>query len=73
GSVLHQLREYPGTEQIPVIVLAGAKELDESELLAAGASDIILEPVDRETLVTRLRELTVSTAGLGRDDNNTLL
>lgn len=57
-AVLHQLREYPGTEQIPVVVLAGTEPLDESGLLAAGASDIIADDVDREAIVARLRELT---------------
>ena len=61
-AVLHQLREYPGTEQIPVVVLASAEPLDEAALVAAGASDIIAEPVDREELVSRLRELTASSS-----------
>ncbi len=68
-AVLHQLREYPGTEQIPVIVMTGAEPQDGAELLAAGASDIIAEPVDSEALVSRLRELMDSPASLAPDSS----
>ncbi len=72
-AVLDQLREYPGTEQIPVVVLAGAEPADTGELLAAGAWDIIAEPVDRETLVARLREMTETPGSPVADANVAIL
>ncbi|MCO5178070.1 MAG: ATP-binding protein [Thermomicrobiales bacterium] len=61
-AVLHQLREYPGTEQIPVIVVAGAGPIDAAALLSAGASDIMAAPIDSDALVARLTDLTEAPA-----------
>lgn len=72
-AVLHQLREYPGTEQIPVVVIAGVDPPDTAELMAAGASDIIAEPIDGDALVARLRQMTESRDGTTMDTSLTTL
>jgi len=72
-AVLHQLREYPGTEQIPVIVVAGAGQIDSAALLSAGASDMMAAPIDSDALVARLIELTETASEEAVDTSVTTL
>lgn len=52
-EILHRLKKSPETAHIPVVVIS---ILDESETgLALGASDYLVKPIDKETLLATLR------------------
>lgn len=51
-EILHRLKKHPGTAHIPVIVIS---ILDETETgFALGASDYLVKPIDKETLLATL-------------------
>jgi CheY-like chemotaxis protein len=55
-DALGSLRAGPGTAQVPILALAGAEsDINGSELFAAGADDVLQEPVQPAQLRARLR------------------
>ncbi|MBU1878132.1 MAG: response regulator, partial [Chloroflexi bacterium] len=59
-QVLERLRENPATHAIPVMIITGAApDLAEKRQrsLALGASQLVLKPIDIETLVSEIRRL----------------
>jgi len=66
ATTLHYLKKDPRLKNIPVIVCTGSFEFQDM-LLAAGASDIVIKPIDQPSLFQVIRRhlphLTVVNAG----------
>jgi len=57
-DVLKHMRETPGLEHVPVLVLTGgAPPGSEVELISIGATDFTNKPVDRSVLLARLSSM----------------
>jgi DNA-binding response OmpR family regulator len=61
-TVCQQLRELPRTSRIPVMILSGrTRDLDVSQGRTMGAVDYMTKPFRPDDLVTRVREMLVTT------------
>lgn len=55
-SVCRELKQHPGTEPIPVLLVTGMKSHEDRLLgISAGANDFLAKPVDLPELILRVR------------------
>ena len=60
-QVAHQLKQEPQTRSIPIVLMSATEDLYlRNEALSLGIEDILLKPLDRKFLYTKLKTLTES-------------
>jgi CheY-like chemotaxis protein len=56
-AVLHVLRDFPATREVPVVLLTGNPALDEQTARDAGAVALVRKPVSPRVLRSQVEEL----------------